>query len=220
MGPVKMGKNIAITVVAWISIGWVGISNASLLNDDSIMYSVDLTTSSGNSISASGTFVPGADVFCFPFFGACPPGTLYDTDEFDNTNEDLDLFLLLNAEAESISVLIVDYIVGVPEFIEGTITYSDIGWGDIDGQIVGGEVCGIGFVGCGADFGFETEFSADAVTIGVDSFLSIFASSSGALTGIGQVTVDFEVEHVPVPATFALFGIGLAGLGWSRRHKA
>ena len=116
-------------------------------------------------------------------------------------------------------MLIGDRVVGVPEFLTGTLTFSDIGWGEMDGQIVGGEVCGIGFVGCGPDFGFETEFSVDAVTIGIDSFLAIFGSSSGALSGIGQVTVDLEVEHVPTPAAAWLFGsalLGLAGLKWKK----
>jgi len=56
--------------------------------------------------------------------------------------------------------------------------------------------------------------------------------------GVGVKTPDWRIEMfsfysgpkntggtdpttpVPVPATLALFGLGLAGLGWSRRKKA
>jgi PEP-CTERM motif-containing protein len=37
---------------------------------------------------------------------------------------------------------------------------------------------------------------------------------------IGIDSVQLESHNVPVPATLALFGLGLAGLGWSRRKKA
>ena len=198
-----------------------GPAHASLLSDDSISYSVDLTTSSGNFISTSGTFSPGADVYCFDFsiFGPCPPGPLFDTDPLDNINGDNDLFLLFNAEGQTISMLIADAVAFVPEFLTATLTFSDIGWGGTNGQIVGGEVCGVGLAGCGPDSGFEAEFFADAVSIEIDSFLAVFASSSGSLSGLGYITVDLEVEPIPTPATMPLIAIALAGLGWSRRKK-
>jgi hypothetical protein len=37
---------------------------------------------------------------------------------------------------------------------------------------------------------------------------------------IDYVTLDSTAAPVPAPATLALFGLGLAGLGWSRRKKA
>jgi hypothetical protein len=35
-----------------------------------------------------------------------------------------------------------------------------------------------------------------------------------------QVYADFTIVPVPTPPTLAIFGLGLAGLGWSRRKKA
>jgi len=39
-------------------------------------------------------------------------------------------------------------------------------------------------------------------------------------TYVDSALVDTQNSPVPVPATLALFGLGLAGLGWSRRKKA
>jgi PEP-CTERM motif len=35
-----------------------------------------------------------------------------------------------------------------------------------------------------------------------------------------DVRGSVSIARIPTPATFALFGLGLAGLGWSRRKKA
>lgn len=49
-----------------------------------------------------------------------------------------------------------------------------------------------------------------------DSDNAVFAQNVVSWLGGGSG----GVEPVPVPATLALFGLGLAGLGWSRRKKA
>ena len=42
---------------------------------------------------------------------------------------------------------------------------------------------------------------------------------NGNVVEIGEVALDAS-NQVPIPATLALFGLGLAGIGWSRRRHA
>jgi hypothetical protein len=66
-------------------------------------------------------------------------------------------------------------------------------------------------------------------------FTRVFADASGRIIGRAEGVGDpvdgddisfeanwagFQLATVPEPTTFALFGLGFAGLGWSRRKKA
>ena len=218
-----MPRRIGIMLLFAIA-GWPSLMQASLLTVNSIAYSVDLTTSSGNSIRVSGEFTPGTDVYCLPgpFSGPCAPQFLHDTSPGENSNAEADLFVLFNAEAESVSMLVGDGVVGAPELFTGTLelTFADLGWGSAEGAIQGVEACGIVFVGCGPEFGFQTEFSDRRVTIELDSVLFLFATSAGALSGISMVTAHLELAQVPVPETSSLLVLAITILGFCSRKRA
>lgn len=61
------------------------------------------------------------------------------------------------------------------------------------------------------------------VTTGLNT-LSVFGTliSGGPTTySVAEATLEYSaVGSVPAPATLALFGLGLAGIGWSKRKKA
>lgn len=70
------------------------------------------------------------------------------------------------------------------------------------------------FVGTG--WGYASSF--DEEYAGLPLSLTISSTRGSAL--FGTVTLAYRVVQVPEPATLALFGLGIAGLGFSRRKKA
>ncbi len=61
--------------------------------------------------------------------------------------------------------------------------------------------------------------TGDIIVRGINGFDS-FDQLSGSVPLSGTLAVSVRNAAVPAPATLALFGLGLAGLGWSRRKKA
>lgn len=64
-----------------------------------------------------------------------------------------------------------------------------------------------------------------SLTAGTNYFavLAGFGGSSGTYTleieGVGEIEGGVPASQIPLPTTLALLGLGLVGLGWSRRKK-
>ena len=58
------------------------------------------------------------------------------------------------------------------------------------------------------------------ILIDPNGYTHTVSNGSGQHWALDNLLINENSSQVPVPATLALFGLGLAGLGWSRRKKS
>jgi hypothetical protein len=107
-----------------------------------------------------------------------------------------------------------DDVTGIYSDVE--ITDTNSGFGEMWTSAVGD---GLGFISTGINYGATLAFQ---FTPSLDGLLhqTTVAVHWIADSQLGQMEGDGSMSSVPSPATLALFGLGLAGLGLSRRKKA
>jgi hypothetical protein len=118
-------------------------------------------------------------------------------------------------------VALTDIIVNahVPGLLAATGAFDGDGTGDFDFGI-NCPTCGQGPTGFGGQFGFAVLNATIADLTQPNNLGNIFVADVLAPNGnIGPVDVTAIVNQTPEPASLALLGLGLAGLGWSRRKK-
>jgi len=221
-----MKNAILKTLIGFVSavmVGWPSVTLASVIEFD-LNYALSTAPISGEfgegqTLSGVGTFFPD-DAFVFGLGDTLIFNILFDQSlqvfDFDDPTD----------EAFSFGLNIVS---GSPGFsgtwvssIEALGAFGDIWEGSITQGWVGGGG-GFGWGGIGINVtGSQGRFDGIRWTTTLTSAnegnpMTLYAFTGFALSADGLRILPLSV---PTPATLALFGIGLAGIGWSRRKKA
>ena len=219
---------VFIRIASLLVLCWGEIVHANLLHDDQFSFEVNLMSSSGNSISASGEVFPGQEIFCLPPQAVGCDGVWYDGVAANRGPTDSDFFVFFDVlEGGVFNGIEVDNVISMVFFDAtgttgdtawGTVTYSGLGWGDQVGAILGAGSCTSNESTCPPELFSQTIVLSESsvmVTISEQMPLDLLPNNDAA--PFAFVNTAIVAEHVPVPSTVLLLGLGIAALRLSRR---
>ena len=192
-----------MTLGVLLILGTIGISHASLIGD-TVMCSTDSTR-----------FECATD---FEVVGGGNEFTLIDSSSSDNLF-DIDILGTSFTISENFSYTTL-------EIVAGTLTLSSLDWLNFPN----GYISGVSLIGVAGVTGLalsDISFTEDSVTVDLSETSWSRNSRAGVRLTVSHGAPEFALLAapnptalaVPEPTTLALFGIGLAGMGFARKKR-